>query len=134
MPTDEHSPGRTRHSIADHVVHIEYEGRLSLADLIGAREDFLVDPDFRPGMWFLVDVREASMLDLSEEELRQAGAHGAAMAADWGRHRTAIVVATDVDYGVSRMFSLLGERPGLELEVFREFDAATRWLGQASPG
>ncbi|MGI9627900.1 MAG: hypothetical protein ACR2QM_13775 [Longimicrobiales bacterium] len=128
MKTDHEGQGRTRHSIADGVVHIVYEGRIGADDLIGAREAFLIDPDFRPGMSFISDFRKASLRELSEKDLRRVAAHGSEMAASWKRHRTAAVVAAEVDYGVSRMFAVLGERPGLELEVFRDFGIAVDWL------
>ena len=44
--------------------------------------------------------------------------------------RTAIVVASDVDYGISRMIALMTEdRVPFEVEIFHSLQAAQDWLG-----
>jgi hypothetical protein len=51
-------------------------------------------------------------------------------------NKTAVVVSEDVDYGFSRMISILTEDSTVyDIEVFRDEDEAWRWLGiySASP-
>ncbi len=126
------SAAEISHSISDGIVHIVYRGALGAEDMIRAREQFLADAAFRPGMSFLVDFRGASLRSMSTEDLRRVGVHGAEVSKGWGDHRSAVVVATDLDYGLSRMFSVLGDRPGLELRIFRDASDARDWLATAA--
>ena len=43
--------------------------------------------------------------------------------------RRAIVVDKDVVFGLSRMYEALAHDVGTEIKVFRDMDAAHRWLG-----
>ena len=45
-------------------------------------------------------------------------------------HRLAIVVERDDHFGLSRMFEMLSEQPGIEQRVFRDYDRAQQWLTQ----
>lgn len=44
--------------------------------------------------------------------------------------RTAIVVATDAQYGMARMFQTLNTHPQITLEIFRDRTAAEAWLAE----
>jgi hypothetical protein len=45
---------------------------------------------------------------------------------------TAIVATDDVMFGMARMYSLLTERDGVVVEVFRDVESASRWLDKVS--
>jgi hypothetical protein len=46
----------------------------------------------------------------------------------------AIVVSQDVHFGLSRMFSILGEQAGVARRVFRDYEQARIWLlGEGPP-
>jgi hypothetical protein len=47
--------------------------------------------------------------------------------------RAAIVVDQDVHFGLTRMFEMLSEQPGVEKRVFRDYDQAREWLTQPWP-
>jgi hypothetical protein len=45
-------------------------------------------------------------------------------------NKTAVVVSEDIDYGFSRMISILTEdTTAYDIEVFRDIDGAWKWLG-----
>jgi len=45
-------------------------------------------------------------------------------------NKTAVVVSEDIDYGFSRMISMLTEdTTAYDIEVFRDIDEAWKWLG-----
>lgn len=49
-------------------------------------------------------------------------------------YRVAIVVSQDVHFGLSRMFSILGEQAGVARRVFRDYEQARDWLlGEEPP-
>jgi len=43
--------------------------------------------------------------------------------------RRAVVVRTDLGYGLTRMFQILGGREGEDFAIFRSLDEAEDWLG-----
>jgi hypothetical protein len=43
---------------------------------------------------------------------------------------TAIVTNNDVVFGMAWLYSLLAESAGVDAEVFRDLESATRWLDQ----
>jgi len=43
--------------------------------------------------------------------------------------RRAVVVTSDVLFGMARMYQILRDEPTDELEIFRTLDDAIRWLG-----
>ena len=125
--------GSATHTISGGVVYLKYSGMVTAEILIAMREQFISDPAFAPGMSFLVDFREASLLELDEGALRRVSAHGRAIGSEWGAHRSAVVAPSDLEFGVSRIFAVIGERPGLELQVFRDLASASQWLAETEP-
>ncbi len=116
------------HTIADGIVYLEYVGAVRSHHIVQSREAFLADPNYAAGMSFLVDLSDASFERLTLDELRHAGDHGRSIDERLGKHRTAIVAPRDLEYGVSRMFEILGERPNMSLQVFRDRSDALTWL------
>jgi len=46
-------------------------------------------------------------------------------------YTVATVVAQEVHYGLSRMFAILSDKPGVTSRVFRDYDLARAWLLRA---
>jgi hypothetical protein len=76
----------------------------------------------------LLDLRDAPALSLSEGELRllRSIAEGAQLPKLGAR--VAWVAPQDLGYGTGRAFQSLASLVPVEVEVFREIDAAERWL------
>jgi hypothetical protein len=79
----------------------------------------------------LLDARGATT-DLTTEQIRQLVLRAANMLRVVNVGPTAIVTNNDVVFGMAWLYSLLAESAGVEAEVFRDVDAATEWLDQAS--
>jgi hypothetical protein len=47
----------------------------------------------------------------------------------WAGARRALVVTSDVVFGMARMYQILRDESPDELEIFREMDGALQWLG-----
>lgn len=84
----------------------------------------------------LFDIRE-SREQRSSDELRDIARFLAGQGAEISRH-CAIVAGDAFHFGLGRMFSAYSEPEGLEVRVFRDVEAAKRWLferrGEAAPG
>ncbi len=124
---------QVKHTISDGLVFMSYIGEVTVDHIIQSRTAILADPDFEPGMSFLVDLTEASLASVDSAEMRRLGAHGRKVTEGWGAHRTAVVTSRSLEFGMIRQYEVVGERPGLTLRVFRDHDAALSWLQEDGP-
>ncbi len=86
-------------------------------------------PDFLPEFRQLVDFREVSNITLSNEEIRLLSRRSIFSSHS---HR-AFVVATDLQYGLCRMFATYRELNGEDgIRIFREMSEALEWLAIAT--
>jgi hypothetical protein len=84
-------------------------------------------PDVPVGTLELVDMTRAKGAEVSASAV-----HGFAhvdRSSPTRITRMAIVANTSVGYGMARMYETLMEGSGTEVQVFRELEAARRWLG-----
>ena len=75
----------------------------------------------------LIDARGVTT-DLTTADVRRLVQRAGAMLRTVDLGPTAIVTTNDVVYGMARMYSILAEGVGVNVEVFRDIDAATTWL------
>lgn len=114
------------------IIRIKLYGAVTSAHVIEAREAFLSDLEYVRGMPCLYDLRLASMDRMNSEELYRILTHGVAVAGRRGYHRTALLAPSDILFGVSRMYEVIGERPDLSSKVFRDEETALDWLRAGS--
>jgi hypothetical protein len=88
----------------------------------------LVHPDYEPGFNFLGDRREV-MQEPDSSYVRAVSLEVLARQAVLGPCRWAVLVASDVSYGMARMWGLLTQSSGVDIRPFRTQDEAMRWLG-----
>jgi hypothetical protein len=79
----------------------------------------------------LIDARGATT-DVTSEQVRRLVRRAADMLRVVELGPTAIVTTDDVVYGMARMYSILAEGVGVNVEVFRDMEFATRWLDRMS--
>jgi len=87
------------------------------------------DPAVSPGIPVFVDSRGVDPPD-SPETIQQVAVNVAENAARLECGRTAILVGSDVQYGMARMFMALTELIHPNVEVFRDEQTALEWLLQ----
>lgn len=109
------------------IVRVRAFDEVTWEDQARASAAWFADPGYRPGMPILFDTRERRTVGDSEE-VRTARDNTEALAAIQPGTRIAVVVQTDVGYGMTRMFmGLSGEGP-LVTNVFRDIESAEAWL------
>jgi hypothetical protein len=110
------------------VVYVHVSGHLSPPEQSRHLKSLIADPGFRTGLHYLVDCRDGDESNTSEEVRMMADTvqrEGSRFAGS----RCALVVRTDVQYGLTRVFSaFMGDLP-IEFQTFRKLDDACRWLG-----
>jgi hypothetical protein len=109
-------------------------GLVSNADLRSTMIRVLRDSRFDLSLNELWDFRECSPDDVSFDGLFQV-VKGATLVLglltdpSTPRARCAVIVATQEQFGLARMYQSLSERLHLETEVFHDPESARRWLG-----
>jgi hypothetical protein len=123
-----------------HVNDAEGYGRIVVAGVVvpaeydAAVRRVLAHPRFQPGMPLVFDLRAADLTQLSAEAFRSFAVTNQDVAARRGRARSAIVVADDLQFGLLRMYEVLGATQNLENRVFRELAAAIAWARDGAAG
>ena len=123
-----HNNGMPATFVIDHanrLVRSRAWGVLEEEDLaatqLGVRSDKQFDPMYRQ----IYDFSEVTEIRVSGERLRLL-AYNSPFSPKAAR---AIVVNSDVAYGMARMYSLMGDRDPEFFRIFRDRESALRWLG-----
>ena len=109
------------------IVYITAEGILTDDELKKHVDNLLSDADYHPGFNRLSDFRAVSLVDLTGSGMRGL-AQGKGTTNSEGSMR-ALVVSSDLAYGMARMFQILTDDSSARIEVFKEITEARKWLG-----
>lgn len=103
-------------------------GTLTDDDVLQFKARLVRDPDFRPGMKELSDIRNITRLDVTAAGIRAMVEQDQRDRAVVASHRLALVVSKDLDFGMARMYQTLTESTMKNVGVFRDIDKANAWL------
>lgn len=99
-------------------------GQITMADVNELKSKLLNDPDFDPSYAHLVDMRALSFTNITGDEIRFLAPDPTAK-----KLRQAVVVSTDLLYGLGRMLENMREAAGgFGTRIFRDYDEAVDWL------
>ena len=101
-------------------------GNLSDAELLGHQLELMGDSKFDPGYPQLDDLRGADMDNVTAACIQTLAR---TQVASKRCARRALLVGSDVAYGLARMLQALREGNQPEIRVFRDVDQALGWLG-----
>lgn len=104
-------------------------GRLSYDDLLAHRRHVEASPDYHPDYHLLFDTRRTSAIGISGDAIRSFAGFGQS---DQRRFaRMAILVGSDLAYGVSRIFqAYTGQHDDRTLRIIRDPAEAWRWINE----
>lgn len=100
-------------------------GVLTDGELLAHVRALTIDPRFVPNFHQLADLRDVADVEVTPptvKEMARLNPYG-------NGSRRAVVVTSDLLFGMARMYQILRDEPGDELEIFRKMDDALRWLG-----
>lgn len=114
--------------IADGIATVRVDGTPILADIQKAVRALVADPGYSAALNSLWNFRNASLAAIQLETLRLL----ADFLAEIGLQppsKTAFLMATDLDFGIGRMWEgYAALKLPAERRVFRDIDAALEWL------
>jgi hypothetical protein len=100
-------------------------GVFTVADAWSHQEKLRKEPDFDPSFSQLMDLSHVTKIELRPEDVRRL-AQASIFAPNSKR---AILVTSEVGFGLARMFSILREALGEKgIEAFRNLDDALDWV------
>jgi hypothetical protein len=103
-------------------------GIIRADDLHGLINSLLADPGLLPGLRGLYDARYAEP-DITVMEIAEVASETKRLL-DRGFGRLAIVAQSQTAYRVAKTFSILARAVGIDVDVFKELDAAEAWLDE----
>jgi hypothetical protein len=100
-------------------------GVLSKADVLGHQDQLLKDPDFDPSFSQLSDLTHVTGFDVTAADMRELTERTVFSS----ESRRAVIVSTELAYGMSRMFGIFRESKGERgIRVFRKLEDALDWI------
>lgn len=110
-------------------VAIQVVGGVTVQGIAKLHDALVYDVRWHPGLPILFDYGRASTAGLDRWAVERMAAVTRAHGPRLGSGRCAVVVGSEVGYGIMRMHELLCDDVALETFVFRDFPSALRWLG-----
>ena len=100
-------------------------GVFSMVDARSHQERLSKHPDFNPGFSQIADFSQCTQFDISAEDIRAL----AEVPIFSPQSRRALVLPTDLAYGLGRMFEMLRESHGdTGIRAFRTLEEALDWV------
>jgi len=107
------------------LVSSEASGLVTMADLMAHQDKLASDPDFAADYSQLYDLTRVSTVNLTTNELRRLAQRSVFLPTT----RRAMLVSTDLVFGLARMFEIYREILGeTGIRVFRDHDEALAWV------
>lgn len=112
------------------LVRLRLYGEVSNPDLLDADLALRSDPEFQKHFDELVDMSDATEGTLTVGAIRQLVSRPPLFSTS---SRRAIVVRTDLGYGLARIFQARRGEVAGEIEIFRSLTNAELWLSRRDP-
>ncbi len=110
------------------VATVRFTGPLTVEEVLKVAEQLTTRPQYHEGTARLWDVRKTDLTGLTGDDMRRIGNAVVAGKLFSPGSRAAILVARDVDFGISRMYLSSEEEDLGTTQVFRDPESAEAWL------
>ena len=109
------------------LIHTRCHGMVMFEEVMGHFQTLIDDPDCPPRLNVLLDLTESETAPESDQ-LRAVSAEIGRIQSAVKFNACAVVVSSDLLFGMSRMFVVFARSYFEATHVFRTFDSAEKWL------
>lgn len=103
----------------------------TLDDFEKTMHTVLHDTDFISGMNALWDVRDGTLDTVSGKDMHMISEYISNNQSEWGAdYKVALVVKSELDSGLSRMYDIISERLPNLCRSFKDIDEALNWINE----
>jgi hypothetical protein len=107
------------------IVILKVDGDLGDRDLLSLADALERDPEVPRDFSLLIDLREANGREVTSAGVQALAARSLVLSRE---SRRAVVVPSNLGYGMARMYEMLSEKRGGSARVFRDYREALRWV------
>lgn len=111
------------------VIYTTATGSLDDTDIAAFKQKLTSDPDYRPGMKELSDVRGVDEFRVTAAGISRFAGMDEDSEDMVKEHRLAIIATEDVIFGMARMYQFQTEKSKPNVQIFRDLQQAREWLG-----
>lgn len=111
--------------VARRVVVLTVSGEIGDQDLMGLADELGNAPDVEADFSLLIDLREADGRNVTSAGVEALAQRPLVLSPE---SRRAVVVPSQLGFGMARMYELLRQERGGSTRVFRDYDEADRWV------
>lgn len=106
-------------------------GKLDLTKLVSVLKELYESNNFDYEMDVMWDLRDADLASFTFDKIEQLRDYVTGHWGTKGKSRAALLVNSDLDYGLSRMYEMLSNgKTKSKIRAFRNLDDAMKWLGK----
>ena len=109
------------------IAYIKLSGPLSKENILNAFDLTVSDKRYRKGMGRLWDFRDADLSSLDTKTITTMAQYSLKFPPGINDVKVSFVTATDLEYGLSRMFEM-SSKARTPIRVFRDMEKAERWM------
>ena len=109
------------------IVYRVIKGTVTVDEIVESFISVLESDDYHPGMKTLTDMREVIHF-VTPQDVRHIAGFILEQMSTIGALKAAIVVSSDVSFGMTRMLKAHVDSGSTDIRVFREMEEATLWL------
>lgn len=107
------------------VVVLKVSGEVGDQDLMNLGDELKKAPEVKTDFSFLIDLRHADGRNVTSAGVEALAQRPLVLSAE---SRRAVVVPSQLGFGMARMYELLRQERGGSTRVFRDYDEADRWV------
>jgi hypothetical protein len=107
------------------VVVLKVSGDVGDRELLDLADELEKAPDVEADFSFLIDLRQANGRNVTSAGVQALAQRPLVFSPE---SRRAVLVPSELGFGMARMYELLRQEGGGATHVFRDYDAAHRWV------
>ena len=106
-------------------------GELTFEDIKSSYEASLIRPDFQMNMNVIWGLRDADASKIYKEDVIKIARYFETYIKNGDEYKAALVVSSDLEYGLSRMYQVAVADLPAEIGIFRSLEEAKKWVGES---